>query len=144
MASFETLGMVRGAVESAPCTDGGAGKVTRAWKRRAQSSNVHVESSDGDGEMRENHDRKLEDELGEQCCCISNETARLQNQNQLLVMEIPRVKDEKECQQKLAVPSSWNGDAKPPLSPPRKIPTTHDSQIWMSSQTFKCTRNQNS
>ena len=161
VASFETPGSMRGngghdgqeaeveikdgerGLETAPCLDGRDGKNTRAWKRRAQSSVANGEMKHEEKGASESHEKKLEDDLGEHVLLhFQQEAVRLQNQNQLLVMEIQRMKEERENQQRLAVPSSWNGDVKTTaMSPPRKTPVTNDSQTWMSPQTFRCTPN---
>ncbi|CAL1144503.1 unnamed protein product [Cladocopium goreaui] len=161
VASFETPGSMRGngghdgeeaevetkdgerGLETVPCLDGRDGTTTRAWKRRAQSSVANGEMKHEENGASESHEKKLEDDLGEQVLLhFQQETVRLQNQNQLLVMEIQRMKEERENQQRLAVPSSWNGDVKTTaMSPPRKTPVTNESHAWMSPQTFRCTPN---
>ena len=66
---------------------------------------------------------------------------RLQSENDLLVKEVQKLRDEKQ-RGDLAMPSSWNENRRNPTPPPRRIPTTLESQqLWMSPDTFRCTPN---
>eukprot|EP00435_Cladocopium_sp_Y103_P062764 s85_g24.t1 len=51
------------------------------------------------------------------------------------------MKDERERQVSLHVPTSWNGNVRDPTPPPRASPTTNGIQSWMSPETFRRTPN---
>ena len=126
--------------QTATCQDAAVGKVVRAWKRRNM---VNEKQHDGEPEVpSENSEKKLEDELGEQMLFhFQQETVRLQSQNEMMARELQQLREERDHQKRLVVPQSWNGGMRSPTPPPRVIPSTQDSQMWVSPETYRCTPN---
>ena len=87
-------------------------------------------------------EKKLEDELGDQMFFhFQQEAAALRSQNEELTRELQKMKDEKELQTKLVVPQTWNVDQRSVTPPPKVAPSTQDSQMWASPETYRCTPN---
>ena len=128
---------------TATCQDAAAGKGVRAWKRRNM---VNEKQHDGEPEVpsknSEKSEKKLEDELGEQMLFhFQQETVRLQSQNEMMARELQQLREERDHQKRLGVPQSWNDGMRSSTPPPRVIPSTQDSQMWVSPQTYRCTPN---
>eukprot|EP00435_Cladocopium_sp_Y103_P019495 s2986_g4.t1 len=155
-ASFETPGVEqtqpekpRGAMGAE--TESKQGGVDDAAER--DQSKASGMKSEGDGAQRDvgrsevsgggsGIPSRIEDELGAHVLQhLQQEAARLHNQNEMLVQELQRMKEERDQQARLAVPPSWAGNDRAISSPPRRAPTTHESGPWVSPETFKCTPN---
>ena len=116
-------------------------KLDGMWNRRLQAGGSHVDESLEKTVKEEKHGRQLEEELaGEVLWHFQQETVSLQKQNDALVMELQRLKDEKVSQQALAVPPSWSHE-RAPTPPPRPSPGTHGTQQWMSPESCLLTPN---
>ena len=114
----------------------------RVWNRRGQCDEKMSSKAVPSCDENEKKESGLEKDLGDQVLQhFQQETVRLQSQNDSLIKEIQRLKEEKQ-RSELNVPSSWNASARQPTPPPRKSPQTRESQhVWMSPDTFRCTPN---
>ena len=71
-------------------------------------------------------DQGLEQALGKEMLeHFQFETARLQSQNEVLLREIQKLKEEKQ-HTLLTMPSSWNETGRAPTPPPRKSPPSQE------------------
>ncbi|CAL1159243.1 unnamed protein product [Cladocopium goreaui] len=113
-----------------------------AWKRRTMGDGRNSKGDEHDSSEKECHGKGLEEALGSQMLQhFQSETTRLQMQNDMLVKELQRMREERSQQPTLAVPPSWHGNVRGPTPPPRVSPATNGTQTWLSPETFRCTPN---
>jgi hypothetical protein len=127
-------------------TDGATGKrMEGIWKRRnQQGQHEGMPMGESHEKLSENYgvERELERALGEEMLQhFQGEAARLQTQNEVLLREIQKLKEEKH-HALLSMPSSWNESRRAPTPPPRRTPPTQESQhVWMSPESVLHTPN---
>ena len=130
--------VANGATEQS-ATDGVTGKrLEGIWKRRSQQGQHEgmpmVESQE---KVSANHgvDREFERALGEEMLQhFQGEAARLQTQNEVLLQEIKKLREEKQ-HALLSMPSSWKESRRSSTPPPTRNPPTQESQpVWMSPE----------
>ena len=127
-------------------TSSATGKLESTWRRRAQRQERPVNSDElpttsttepGSSEPQQN----LEQVLGEEVVRhFQAHAAKLQSQNEMLLLEVQRLKEVNNQQKVPMMPNSWNGELNQggiPSPPPRKSPQS--GGVWASPQTFQCT-----